>query len=91
MRNQLVWACHTTQSSCVGLTSSVQGREEGLATALERESAQRAQLELQLREHVSDMMTLQARGDAERAELNARSGGHHGGEMLIIFMTVNLQ
>lgn len=81
MRNQLVWACHTAQSSCVGLTSSAHGREEGLVTALERESAQRAQLELQLREHVSDMMTLQARGDAERAELNARSGGHRGGDM----------
>ena len=75
MRNELAWASHSAQSSCAGLTSSLHGREEGLAGALERESAQRAQLELQLREHVSDMMTLQARSDAERAELNARSGG----------------
>uniref|UniRef100_A0A8C7GH56 Ciliary rootlet coiled-coil, rootletin n=1 Tax=Oncorhynchus kisutch TaxID=8019 RepID=A0A8C7GH56_ONCKI len=74
MRNELVQTSHSIQSSCSGLSSTMHNREGGVALALEREVALRGQLELQLRERVAEMMSLQTRTDAERAELNARSG-----------------
>uniref|UniRef100_A0A4W5RTN7 Rootletin-like coiled-coil domain-containing protein n=1 Tax=Hucho hucho TaxID=62062 RepID=A0A4W5RTN7_9TELE len=74
MRNKLVRTSHSIQSSCSGLSSTMRNREGGAALALEREVSLRGQLELQLRERVSEMMSLQTRTDAERAELNARSG-----------------
>uniref|UniRef100_A0A8C8DBX3 Rootletin-like coiled-coil domain-containing protein n=1 Tax=Oncorhynchus tshawytscha TaxID=74940 RepID=A0A8C8DBX3_ONCTS len=72
MRNELARASHSVQSSCSGLSSTLRSREGGAALALEREVALRGQLELQLRERVAEMMSLQTRTDAERAELNAR-------------------
>uniref|UniRef100_A0A673XCW3 Ciliary rootlet coiled-coil, rootletin n=1 Tax=Salmo trutta TaxID=8032 RepID=A0A673XCW3_SALTR len=73
MRNELARASHSVQSSCSSLSSTLRSREGGATLALEREVALRGQLELQLRERVAEMMSLQTRTDAERAELNARS------------------
>ncbi|KAK6321426.1 hypothetical protein J4Q44_G00084020 [Coregonus suidteri] len=72
MRNELARTSHSIQSSCSGLSSTMRNREGGAALALEREVALRGQLELQLRERVAEMMSLQTRTDAERAKLNAR-------------------
>uniref|UniRef100_A0A8C7KRB4 Rootletin-like n=1 Tax=Oncorhynchus kisutch TaxID=8019 RepID=A0A8C7KRB4_ONCKI len=66
MRNELARASHSVQSSCSGLSSTLRSREGGAALALEREVALRGQLELQLRERVAEMMSLQTRTDAER-------------------------
>lgn len=74
MRNELARASHSVQSSCSSLSSTLRSREGGATLALEREVVLRGQLELQLRERVAEMMSLQTRTDAERAELNARSG-----------------
>lgn len=73
MRNEMARVSHTAQSSCAGMAASLRSREGGAALALERESAQRTQLEQQLRERVGEMMTLQAKYDTERAELTSRS------------------
>lgn len=60
------------QLQCVSACATLRGREDGSAQLLERETGQRQQLEQQLRETVTEMMTLQARSELERAELNTR-------------------
>lgn len=61
------------QLQCVSACAALRSREDGSAQLLERETGQRLQLEQQLRETVTEMMTLQAKSDSERAELNTRS------------------
>ena len=78
MRNELARTSQSAQSACTGLNASLRSREGGAALTLERETALRAQLELQLRERVAEMMSLQTRTDSERAELNARSAREEG-------------
>uniref|UniRef100_A0A671M418 Rootletin-like coiled-coil domain-containing protein n=1 Tax=Sinocyclocheilus anshuiensis TaxID=1608454 RepID=A0A671M418_9TELE len=73
---------HTTlelsvQLQCVRVCADLRSREDGSSLLLERETAQRLQLEQQLRETVTEMMTLQAKSDSERAELNKRSVTAH--------------
>lgn len=73
MRSELSRASHSAQVSCAGLSATLYNREGGAALALEREKALRVQLELQLRERVTEMMSFQTRADTERSELNVRS------------------
>ncbi len=73
MRNELASAAQSVQLQCVSVCADLRSREDGSALLLERETAQRLQLEQQLRETVTEMMTLQTKSDSERAELNTRS------------------
>uniref|UniRef100_A0A4W4HEL0 Rootletin-like coiled-coil domain-containing protein n=1 Tax=Electrophorus electricus TaxID=8005 RepID=A0A4W4HEL0_ELEEL len=61
------------QLQCVGMCAAVRSQEDGSALVQEREATRRAVLEQQLRERATEMMTLQAKSDSERAELNSRS------------------
>uniref|UniRef100_W5MM85 Uncharacterized protein n=3 Tax=Lepisosteus oculatus TaxID=7918 RepID=W5MM85_LEPOC len=72
MRNELARVSRGALSSCVSLGASVRASEGSSALVQERQAAQLAQLEGQLRDRVRDMLQLQARCDAERAELSAR-------------------
>lgn len=74
MRNELARTSHSAQVSWAGLCATLQSREGGAVVALEQEKALRVQLEQQLRGRVAEMMSFQSRMDAERSELNVRSG-----------------
>lgn len=71
-RNELACAAQSVQLQCVSACAALRSRENGSAQLLERETGQRLQLEQQLRDTVTEMMTLQAKSDSERAELNTR-------------------
>lgn len=73
MRNELASVAQSVQLQCVSVCTDLRSREGGSVLLLERETEQRLQLEQQLRETVTEMITLQARSDSERAELNTRS------------------
>lgn len=77
VRNELSCAAQSVQLQCVSVCAALRSREDGSALLLERETGQRLQLEQQLRETVNKMMTLQAKSDSERAELNTRSVTAH--------------
>uniref|UniRef100_A0A672L071 Rootletin-like coiled-coil domain-containing protein n=1 Tax=Sinocyclocheilus grahami TaxID=75366 RepID=A0A672L071_SINGR len=77
VRNELASAAQSMQLQCVRVCADLRSREDGSTLLLERETAQRLQLEQQLRETVTEMMTLQAKSDSERAELNKRSVTAH--------------
>ncbi|XP_016381838.1 rootletin-like [Sinocyclocheilus rhinocerous] len=72
VRNELASVAQSVQLQCVRVCADLRSREDGSTLLLERETAQRLQLEQQLRETVTEMMTLQAKSDSERAELNKR-------------------
>lgn len=74
MRNELSRASHSAQASCACAAASLHSREASSALVLERESAQRVQLEQQLRDRVAEMMALQTKHDTERVEFSSRSG-----------------
>lgn len=73
MRNEVACASQSVQLQCVSACAALRSREDGSALVLERETAQRLQLEQQLRETLTDMMSLQSKSDSDRAELNTRS------------------
>ncbi len=77
VRNELASTAQSVQLQCMSVCADLRSREDGSALLLERETAQRLQLEEQLRETVTEMMTLQAKSDSERAELNTRSVTAH--------------
>ena len=72
MRSDLTRTTRNTHSACLSIEAASRGSETGTALSLERERGEKLQLEAQMREKLRELMEVQARFDAEKADLSSR-------------------